>query len=148
MTWWKYILIVVALVGWLASQLLAYVSSYADWPLLFISGACALALLFLSLSALIRCRWRELMVVSLPLVVMALPVFGVTMPADWLQVVGFRIYASPLESYLSKCRLYDFIDDDGTKQRVGQCHSFRLMFDDRIAVIYDTNGTVCPTAGA
>lgn len=140
MTWWKYLLVVAALASWLAGLLLAYVSSLADWPLLYIWGACLLALLFLALRAVVRGGWRELAIVSLPLVMMTLPAFGLPLPADWLQAVGFRIYASPVESYLSRCRLYDFIDDDGTKQRIGQCHSVRRAFDERVTVVYDTTG--------
>lgn len=92
------------------------------------------------MTAAVRGRWREFSIVSLPLVVTTIPGFGVTMPADWLKAVGFRIYASPIELYLSKCRLYDFVEDDGTKQRIGQCHSVSQTFDERVTVVYDTTG--------
>lgn len=140
MTRWKYLLVIVALVSWLAGQLLADVSRYVDWPLLYVSGLGWLALLLLNLSALVRHRWYELTIFSLTLVVIILPGFGVTQPAAWLQAAGFRIYASPLEEYLATCRLFDFFDDDGIKQQFGQCPSVPQTFNSRIGVIYDTTG--------
>jgi hypothetical protein len=140
MKWWKYALVVIALTSWLATLLLDLISSYADWPLIYISAACLFALSFFTVAALVRRRWRELAIVSLPVVVIVLPVLGVTTPAHCLRVVGFRIYASPIESYRSGCTLHEFVDDDGTKQQVGQCHSVRQMFGDHITVIYDTTG--------
>jgi hypothetical protein len=136
----KYLLVVIALVSWVAVQSLCFISRYADWPLLYISGSCWLALVVFALWAVLGRRWRELAVFLSTAIIIALPGLGVPQLADWIQQAGFRLYASPLESYLSGCKLFDFIDDDGSKQQVGQCRSIPQAFNSRLTVIYDTTG--------
>jgi hypothetical protein len=137
---WKYLLIAATLISWLAVQLLGYVSRYADWPLLYICVACGCVLFLLALVALIRLRWREFASFSLPLIVVLLPMCGVKKLSEWLQATGFRIYASPVESYLSRCKLYDFLDDDGAGRQVGECYAFPDILESHRGVIYDTTG--------
>jgi len=139
---WKWSLpglVIVALLSWMADHLLATVSRYAEW-LLLVFGVCWLAMLFLALAALVRRRWRELAIFSLASVLFALPGLGLTKPTRWLQAAGFRIYASPIDDYLSRCSLFNFVDVDGTEQQIGQCHSVPLSFDSHLTVIYDTTG--------
>lgn len=137
---WKYLLIAATFANWLVVELLADVSRYADWPLLYISGGLALALVILALWALLRRNLREFAMLALVPCVIALPGIGYGGLAHWIRATGFSLYASPVETYLSRCKLFDFSDDDGTQQKVGQCPSIPQSFNSRLAIIYDTTG--------
>jgi hypothetical protein len=57
-----------------------------------------------------------------------------------------RIRAVPLEEFLSKCKLIDYVDDNGARQQVGQCdegrHSTPWFF---LSLVYDPSGQLhCP----
>lgn len=135
----KYGAAVVALASLYAAMFLQYLWwDLADW-LTDLSLICVLAVLAFSLNALFRRRWKELAVYLAALVVAFLPAFGVTGPADWIYAEGFRIHASPLDDYLSGCKLIEFIEE-GTKQTVGQCESHGLYSGYAHTVIYDTTG--------
>jgi hypothetical protein len=151
---WRYLLVVATLANWLGMHLLNYVSDIADWFVLLFR-VCWLGLLFLVLAALLRRRWREFAILSLTLLVtfnafaVALlgPERGGLLPNRRLQEIGLRIYASrlirttPLEELLSRCKLVDYLEEDGAKQQIGECNeSLRSTLWFKIVVIYDPSG--------
>jgi hypothetical protein len=156
---WRYLLVVGTLTSWLAMHLLNYVSSMASWPIdLF--KVCWLALFFLALVLPFRRRWYALAISCLALFVTFgafVDVFlgpeGGVLPNRWLQETGFRIYGShlirsaPLEEFLSRCKLVDYIEEDSTKQQVGECgDGLRSTLWFQITVIYDPSGQVARPA--
>jgi hypothetical protein len=145
MTLLKYLLVAVTLASWVAGQLLEYVPHLSEWSF-FVTAGCFVAVLVCALSALIRRKWNAFATFSITLLAMCLPGFGLTQPSDWLQATGFRIYASPIEEYLSRCRLVTFVED-GAEQKVGECESIATSSITWIIVIYDTTGQfVLPVA--
>jgi len=145
MTLLKYLLVVVTLASWVVGHLLQYVPHFSEWSF-FVNAGCLLAVLVSALSVLIKREWKALAIFSLTLVFMCLPGFGLTQPSEWLQATGFRIYASPIEEYLSRCRLVAFVED-GAKQQVGECEKISISSDAWVTVIYDTTGQfVLPVA--
>jgi hypothetical protein len=109
----------------------------SDW--LFGSFLLSLPVMFfLILRALFQRRWKENAVFFAAGVVISLPLLGVQEPLQWIHVQGFRLHISPLEEYLSKCRLIEFVEK-GTKQTVGECESHGL-YSGYAHVIYDTTG--------
>jgi hypothetical protein len=156
---WRYLLVsllvVIALASWLALHLLNYVSNIAD-RLADLFKVCWLALFFLALAALFKRKWRDLAIFFPVLfftfsafltVYLSPPEKGGLMPNRWLQEAGFRVYAlhlirsTPIEEFLSRCKLVEYLEEDGTKQRVGECvKGLRSAFWFRIVVIYDSSG--------
>jgi hypothetical protein len=130
----KYLLVVVTLVSWVAGLLLAYVPGYSEWFFYFASG-CYLAVIVCALSALFRRKWSALAVFVFPLAVLFLP----AQPSQWLLATGFSIYASPIEEYLSRCRMITFVED-GEGQQVGECQGLATSGITWNVVIYDTTG--------
>lgn len=151
---WRYLLIVVGLALWLAINLLNLVVRI-DW-LEDLFEVCWLALFCLALVAPYHRRWRELAFFCAALVigfnafaslVLAPPERGGLLPDPWLQEAGFYLYASylirptPSEQFLSKCQLYDYVEEDGAKQQVGECNEgLRSTPHFRMALIYDPGG--------
>ena len=155
---WRYLLVVIALASWVVMHLLNYVSAIANMPVsVFKAGW--IALFCLALRALSLCRWRELVILCLTLfctfhafLLTSLVPEPVVLPNRWLQEVGFRIYAShlirsmPLEAFLSKCELAEYIETDGTKQQVGECdYGLRSTMWFRLLLIYDPGGQIAST---
>jgi len=151
---WRYLLVVVALATWLAMHLLNYVSNFADW-LVDLFKVCWLAVFFLALAAPFFRRWRELAISCLTLFItfgafagaFLGPEEGGLMSNEWLQEAGFRIHASHLipatspGEFLSTCKLVDYVEEDGTKQQVGECDKgFRSTLWFRIIVASDPSG--------
>jgi hypothetical protein len=50
---------------------------------------------------------------------------------------GISLPRITVEPYLSTCKLFEFVDDQGTKRLVGQCEHIPQMSDAWISVIYD-----------
>jgi len=151
---WRYLLAALTLASWLAMHLLNYVSGIADW-LVDPFKVCWLALFFLALAAPFHTRWRNLASCCLTLFitfsafvgVLLGPERGGLLPNNRLQADGFRIYAShlirstPLEEFLSKCKLVDYLEEDGTRGQVGECNkNLRSTLWFAIIVIYDPSG--------
>lgn len=153
---WRYFLAVVVLGSWLAVHLLNFVSGVVDW-LVDLFKVCWLALFLLAAAAPFRRKWRELAILCLTLFITFSGFVGVflgpekggLLPNRWLQETGFRIYASllvrstPLEEFLSRCKLVDYLEEDGAKQRVGECDDgLRATLWFRVTVIYDPSGQI------
>jgi hypothetical protein len=146
MTYIKYLLAIVVAAGWYAMPFLSYsLPIHAVWPAV-IFFACWIPLLFFSLSALFRRNWKAVAVFSATWVLALLPLLEVEPVVRfrfWLYVQGFRIHTSPLEDYLSGCRLTEFVEQ-GTKQTVGECElDGDAVYDDFVYVVfYDTTGEI------
>lgn len=150
---WRYLLAAVALASWLAMHLLNYVSRIANWPIEMFK-VCWIALFFLVLAAPFFRRWRELAISCLTLFVTlhaflltSLVPEPVVLPNRWLQDAGFRIYAAHMiqsmspKVFLSKCKLVDYLEENGTRQQVGGCYDgLRSTVWFRLLVIYDPSG--------
>jgi hypothetical protein len=143
MTPLKYVLIVVVLSSAYALSFLSYpLPTLSDW-LVWIFLACWIPLFIFSLSALLRRNWKAVAIFSATWVLGYLP-FAEFEPVDrfrfWLSQQGFRIHASPVEDYLSKCRLTEFIEK-GVRQTVGLCEvsgGAAITY----FVFYDTTGEI------
>jgi hypothetical protein len=134
----KYLLVAITLASWVAAQLLRFVPDFWEWSVL-VFGGCFLTVILSSLLALIRRRWKTLAILCFPLMIASLRIFGVAQPSQWLQVTGFLVHASPIEAYLSRCRLVAFVEDD-KKQQVGECEGIPTSGITWDIVIYDTTG--------
>lgn len=130
----KYLLVAATLATWVVDQLLMFVPDVWEWHE-FVFGGCFAIVVLSALWALIRRCWHRLAIFCLPLVVISF----FAQANKWLQATGFRIYASPIEHYLSGCRLVDFVED-GKKQRVGECEGIPTSGITWNTVIYDTTG--------
>jgi hypothetical protein len=69
------------------------------------------------------------------------PNFAESENANWLMTLGFRIHASPIEQYLTTCRMSEFTEN-GVKQSIGDCERdfYEVGFPAALAyvhVIYD-----------
>ena len=151
---WRYILVVAVLANWIVIHILNYVSGIGDW-FADLFKVCWLGLFVLALGAPFFRRWREFAAYCLTLVitfsaftvVLFAPEKGGILPNRWLQEAGFRIYASylissmPPEEFISRCKLVDFVEEDGARRRIGECsEGFRSTLWFRIVVIHDPSG--------
>jgi hypothetical protein len=149
----RYLPIIVALASWLLMHLLNFVTRSAS---LFIDlfKASWISLLVLALVVPFFRRWRELSITVLVLLNTLFVFLGtsplpepIVLPNLWLQETGFRIYAThlirstPLDEFLSRCKLVDYLEEDGTKHQVGECDKdFRSSPWFENVVIYDPSG--------
>jgi hypothetical protein len=67
--------------------------------------------------------------------------FYARIAALWLRVETFRIHASPISTYLSQCKLIDFVEG-GAKQQLGRCDNLVLGREEVLEVFYDTTGQI------
>jgi hypothetical protein len=130
----KYLLVAVTLAAWVVDELLMFVPHVWEWHESILVG-CLVIVVPSALWALVKRRWHTFAILCLPLLVI------VFLPeaSKWLQATGFRIYASPIEQYLPRCRLVDFVED-GKKQQVGECEGIPTSGITWDTVIYDTTG--------
>ena len=150
---WRYLLVAAVLASWVAMHLLNYVSGIAD-RFVDLFKVCWLAL-FLALAAPFFRRWCELVISCLTLFItfvafltaLLSPEDGALLPNQWLQEAGFRIHALhlirevPLGEFLSRCKLVDYVEEDGTRQQVGECgKGLRSTSWFQITVVYDPSG--------
>ncbi|MGC1561396.1 MAG: hypothetical protein WA820_16305 [Bradyrhizobium sp.] len=149
----RYLPIVIALASWLLMHLLNFVTHLSEW-LVDLFCASWISLLVLALVAPFFRWWREFSVTILALLNTLFLFLGISatpepivLPNRWLQETGFRIYATrlihsmPLDEFLSRCRLVDYVEEDGTKHQVGECdRDFRSSPWFENIVIYDPSG--------
>jgi hypothetical protein len=149
MTWWKWALVVVALVSRLANISLFHISDIADW-FWYLFLYCWLLLFVLAASAAIRRRLGEIAIFCLTLLITFLPVLTVgAKSVDQFQLGVSRMYAqgrigaAPFDRFLSSCKLIDYTEDDGTTAQIGQCNvGFRSGMWPQLDLIYDPKGQV------
>jgi hypothetical protein len=141
-----YAVAVVNVCLWIAVPLLSFSHPLSRWDVELYLLACLLAFFFVFLSAFfeIRYRWNEVAIFVAIGAVVLLPYyrlgFLLEAPGGALVTAGFRIHASPIEEYRSRCELIEFLEN-GVKQTVGRCEAHgqngNLFF---YTVIYDTTG--------
>jgi hypothetical protein len=149
----RYLPIIVALASWLLMHLLNFVTHFTN-RLADLFCASWISLFVLALAAPFFRRWREFSVTVLVLL-NTLQIFldiclttePIVLPNRWLQDSGFRIYAAhlirslPLDEFLSRCKLVDYVEEDGTKHQVGECRqALRATPDFSLIVVYDPSG--------
>jgi hypothetical protein len=100
---------------------------------------CLLALLAFFLGTLFRRRWDEVPIFLAIWAVVLFPIYGDRAPLRWLYVEAFRIHASPIEEYLSRCKLIEFVES-GVKQVLGRCEGLGIGGEAVLEVFYDTTG--------
>lgn len=135
----KYLLFIAIPIIWVADAFLAYPAPDISYWLIWVYLACLLALFFLFLGTLFRRRWKEVAIFCAMAPVVLLPFLGLNVSFGWLHVEGFRFHASPIEKYLSQCKLIEFIEN-GATQKVGVCERQGQPGDETLTVIYDTTG--------
>jgi hypothetical protein len=112
----------------------------ADW-LEGLSIACLLVTPVLILAALLFRRWSSAGILMATLLLSYLPAVGTGQSLNRLITLGFRIHASPLSEYLSKCDRIDFVEK-GVNQTVGWCERRGFYSGYAHTVIYDTTGNL------
>lgn len=144
----KYSLALTTVVSLCSSAFLTYLWwDVADW-LQHFAFVCLFAVLIFLMISLVRRRWKDAGIfVAVWLIALAFGPLGADLQQqNWLAVQGFRIHASPVQKYLSKCKLIEFVEN-GIKQTVGECEGHgddEMSFDD--SVIYDTTGNLLKPA--
>lgn len=136
----KYVLVIVALISPYASPFLNYLLPAFSYWLVWICLACWIPIFFFSLGALLRRDRKAISIFSATWVLASLYFLEPVGQFRFrLLVQGFRMHASPVGDYLSKCRLTEFMEN-GIKQTVGECEASGS--DDSITyfVFYDTTG--------
>jgi hypothetical protein len=134
----KYGVVAVVLLSLYGAAFFTCISAeLSDWFLLiYILG---FPILFVLLaSALFGRKWKEFAILLGMGVVFLLPWFGMQRPFHWLLIEGFIIHASPLDKYLSQCKLIEFVENE-VKQKLGICESHGVHGAVRV-VIHDTAG--------
>lgn len=135
----KYIVLVAILASWIIGPLLQFFLPVFSDRLLWIYLGGLVVLFFLFLGALLRRRWKEVVVFFAIWAIVLYPFYGVGFSLRWLLVASFRLHAAPIEEYLSRCKLIEFVEND-VKQKLGVCERLPLTGDGMLAVIYDTTG--------
>ena len=135
----KYLLFIAIPIIWVVDAFLTYPAPITAYWLIWLYVACVLALFFLFLGALFRRRWKEVAIFCVIGPVALLPYLGLNVSFRWFYVEGFRFHASPIDRYLSQCKLIEFFEKD-TKQKVGVCERQGLPGYGVLTVIYDTTG--------
>lgn len=135
----KYIVFAVILASWIGGVTLSYSLPRFSDELVWVYFGALVVLFFLFLGALFRARWKEVAIFLVIWSVVLLPFFGVRPPLQWLQIEAFRLHASPIEAYLSRCKLVVFFKNS-VEQKVGVCERLPSAGDATVAIIYDTSG--------
>jgi hypothetical protein len=124
---------------WVLSAFLTYPLPTVSYWLVWLYLAGLPALCFLLLRALFRRRWKELALFCAMGTIVLLPYLGLNVRVDWIYVQGFRFHASPIEEYLSRCKLIEFVEKEAT-QKLGVCERHGWGALGTLTVIYDTTG--------
>jgi hypothetical protein len=134
----KYLLLLIALISPYASAFLTYLLPDLSDGFYEIRWMCWIFVFFLSLSALFQQQWKAIAIFSAAWAWLFLTPYQFEKPSDWLLGEGFRIHASAIGDYLSRCRLVAFTEND-VKQTVGLCDGVdkgTVFYN----VYYDTTG--------
>jgi len=142
----KYLLLIAIVLIFAAGAFLSSSAPRVSDGLIWAYVACVLLLSFLFLRALFRRRWSEVAILCAMAPVVFYPYLGPDLSLRWIYVAGFRFHASPIEEYLSRCELVEFVEK-GATQKVGVCESRGGSWNTVDVVIYDTTGElVLPVA--
>ena len=128
-----------ALAGPYASAFLVYPLPNVSIALFYLGWICWFFVFFISFGVLLARRWRAVAIFASAWVWLF---FG---PSDgpgetyfWFIRQGFRFHARPVEEYMSRCKLTDFVEN-GVKQSVGFCEG-RDEGSFISSVFFDTTG--------
>lgn len=132
------LVVAAAVACWALAASSTYVSDWADG---FADGfiGCQILLAGLALLAVFQRRWLGAALCFVPVLLIALPTLGVSEPLATLQNTGFRFHASPVDQYLSTCKLLTISEDDKLQQ-LGRCESLSRWGSSRLDIVYDTTG--------
>lgn len=132
-------LVILSIASWFGITLLTYSLPMAPERLLRLYFVCLFALLIIFLGSLRRRRTNEIFVFIAVWAVVLFPFYGSRAPFLWLSAQAFRIHTSPLEQYLSRCKLVDFVEN-GRKQMLGRCDNLAIEDEVVLQVFYDSTG--------
>jgi hypothetical protein len=133
-----YVLAALAVACWLGMPLLTFSHPVLSGWLVILYLLWSLVLFVVFLCALFRRRWNEVARFLAIWAVVLFPIYGSDAPRRWLQAEAFRIHASPLDQYLSRCKLTEF-DENNVRQKLGVCER-RGASGSAQVVIHDTAG--------
>jgi 4-amino-4-deoxy-L-arabinose transferase-like glycosyltransferase len=132
-------LVILSIASWIGITLLTYSLPMAPERLLRLYFICLLALSVIFLGSLLRRRSNEIFVFLAVWAVVLFPFYGSREPFLWLSAQAFRIHTSPLEQYLSQCKLVEFVEN-GRKQVLGRCDNLAIEDEVVLDVFYDSTG--------
>ena len=137
----KYLLLIVAVGNPYASAFLFYpLPNVSGWLWPFISLICWFFIFFISVGVLMLRRWTAVAIFAAGWIWLFFgPSPGPGGSTYWLMKQGFRVHASPVKDYLSKCELVEFTEG-GTQQTVGFCEGTEVLGVFDALVYYDTTG--------
>lgn len=137
--WFAYAMFVVASLSLVGILLWPFIwRPSVDW----LTASYLLSSLLLSFGVLnvaFRRQWHEALRRAALLGIVLFPYYGSGGATLWLHVKTFRHHISPVEKYLSRCRLIEFVEN-GTPQRLGRCETFDLGQENYLEVYYDSSG--------
>jgi hypothetical protein len=131
----KYVLTVIILACLFGTAVLSFAFPALPDQLLKVALVCFLVLFVGFLRALFRLRWRKLAIYLVIWLVVLLP--HKSGAHSWLYVEAFRVHASPIEEYLSRCKLFEFFEND-KKQVLGWCEIQVIGNEVARQIFYDT----------
>ena len=135
----KYVPAALAVASWLGMPLLSFSFPALFGWLIVLYLLCLLALFVVLLCVLFRRRWNEVAILLVVWTVVLFPIYGPIAPNRWLYAEAFRIHASPIEEYMSRCKLFEFVEN-GVKQTLGRCEILPTGDEGVLCVFYDTTG--------
>ena len=135
-----YLLAAAAMLLWAGAASSIYVWAPVQW-IAVAAGGCWILLAIMAPLAAFRRKWLAAALGLLPVILIALPIVGVTKPLAWVQTTGFRIHITPVDEYLSTCRLLT-ISENNRLQQIGRCRSLPRWDKSRIDIVYDTTGSL------
>ncbi|WP_139024676.1 hypothetical protein [Bradyrhizobium sp. STM 3843] len=115
---------------------LPHLSEWLGW--IYLIG---IAILFaLLIRAAIGRRWQDSAIFAVIWCVVLFPLYA-PITASWMRVEAFRAHVSPIASYLSQCKLIDFVAGNA-KQKLGRCENLGTGGEEVLEIFYDTTGLI------
>ncbi|MBC9876343.1 hypothetical protein G8O24_03155 [Bradyrhizobium sp. INPA01-394B] len=134
----------VTVVGWIGGDLLTYpLPEAANWLGLIGWIGAIIAMPWLVVCAFLpKPRSAPLLLATL-VIIQTVRMIDAQLDGGLIGV-GFRIHASPIEQYIAKCHMFDFVDN-GEKHAIGFCETtvFEMGFPSTpasLSIIYDPTG--------
>jgi 4-amino-4-deoxy-L-arabinose transferase-like glycosyltransferase len=132
-------LVLLSTASWIGIALLAFSLPTAPDRLLGLYFICLFVLFLLFLGSLFRRQLNEILIFIAVWAVVLFPFYGSEAPFLWLRAEAFRIHTSPLEQYLSQCKLIEFVEN-GARQVLGRCDNLATGGEAVFDVFYDSTG--------